>query len=100
MSEEGQRAYDAVCKAAAESDAQKTSVVWNIDGPVALVGADGHAWLTIISSSMHDKPEDINYLNVDSIYFAKQLIASLETFIKRKRKQKRKEKKREKARAR
>ncbi len=79
------KAYELVSNAARDSDADKIVIVYNADGPVALAVDKDLPWITILSAN---DDGNINYLNVDNLYFAEQLVDVLQGFITSKKKEK------------
>ena len=76
--------------AALDAEGDKITIVWNVDGPIALVENDDFAWLTIISCSMNEGKKVAEYLNVDNIRLAEEMVKGLKFFIKNKKAEDRK----------
>ena len=89
MSNEGHKAYKLVTDAAAETESDKITIIWNVDGPIAL-GESSH-WLTILSCSIHD--QKVNWLNVDNVPQAQEMIRALKDFVKSKKAEEKKKSK-------
>lgn len=70
--------------AALDAEGDKITIVWNVDGPIALVENDDFAWLTIIDCNDNEEEKVAKHLNIDNVRLAEEMIKALKFFIKNK----------------